>query len=162
MVDTLGAVPNHYNTCIVLICPQRCEQQTVSIVCPANALISAIGWAGHRVSSLGTTLRVSTMCLPDDIACDQISQAFPCHISYWKRGNTGGGNGLGTRLYTWWLCSRGRHVACRTDTGLKQQPLPLEHSRQERRVYGIFAQQGTWWPLIRPSICIYHSTMVAV
>ena len=53
---------------------------------------------GHRESSLGTALRVSTMCLPDGTACDRISQASPVVFAYCKRSTTGGGNGLGTRL----------------------------------------------------------------
>ena len=39
---------------------------------------------------------VATVCLPDVIVRDQISQAC---ISYWKRSNTGCRNGLGMRLY---------------------------------------------------------------
>ena len=37
---------------------------------------------GRRDFSLGTALHVSTMCLLDGIARDQISQAFPRRISY--------------------------------------------------------------------------------
>ena len=47
---------------------------------------------------LGTALRLSTMCLPDSTTHDQISQAFPRHVSYWKQPNTGGEDGLGRRL----------------------------------------------------------------
>ena len=41
---------------------------------------------------------MSTICLPDVIAHDQISQAFSLIVAYCKQSNTGGGNGLGTRL----------------------------------------------------------------
>ena len=41
MVDTREAVPNLYNTCFAVICLCHCEQQMVSIVCLANALISS-------------------------------------------------------------------------------------------------------------------------
>jgi len=44
-----------------------------------------------------TAPRVSTICLPDVTARDQISQAFPSVFAYCKQSNTGGGNGLGTR-----------------------------------------------------------------
>ena len=44
---------------------------------------------------LGTAPCVSTLCLPDVTAHDQISQAFPLQTSI---PITGGGNGLGTRL----------------------------------------------------------------
>ena len=66
MVDTRGAVPNHYNTCFTLIRHQRCEQRTVSIVCLANALISS-HWTDSTTQDV-EILRwalpsVSTMCL---------------------------------------------------------------------------------------------------
>jgi len=41
---------------------------------------------------------VSTFCLPGVTTYDQISQEFPSVFTYYKRSNTGGGNGLGTRL----------------------------------------------------------------
>ena len=40
---------------------------------------------------------VSTICLPDDITYDQISQAFLI-CAYYKRSKTGGENGWGTKL----------------------------------------------------------------
>ena len=41
---------------------------------------------------------VSTLCLPDVTACDQmISHVFPFVLVYRKRSDTGGGNGLGMR-----------------------------------------------------------------
>ena len=104
MVDTSEAVPNRYNTSLASICPWRCEQQTVSIVCLANALTYIVQpldgqyKTGRRDSSLGTALRVSIICLHDGIARDQISQASPRRISYWNRSNTGDGNGLRMRL----------------------------------------------------------------
>ena len=37
--------------------------------------------------------------LSDVTACDEISHIFPLHtLAYWKRSNTGGGKGSGTRL----------------------------------------------------------------
>ena len=50
MVDTREVVPNHYNTCFALIRLWRCEQQTVSIVCLAYALISS-HWTDSTVTS---------------------------------------------------------------------------------------------------------------
>jgi len=47
---------------------------------------------------LGTASHVSTICLPDAIARDQISQAFPMYIFPYQILEVG--NGLGTRLYT--------------------------------------------------------------
>jgi len=94
MVDTRGAVPDSSNCRFVSNCPWRYERQMVL-------------W-GLQDSSSGTTPRVSTFCLPDVTTCDQISQAFPLRICmYCKRSNTGGGNGLGMRLF---LCVPTYHM----------------------------------------------------
>ena len=92
----------------------------VLIVYLANVLTSNV-WMDSKtkdidISSLGTTPSVSTICLPDGTAHDQISlaflrricilQAIKCWLREWrgneatvfvycKRSNVGGGNGLG-------------------------------------------------------------------
>ena len=66
-----------------------------------HSLFTIPGTDRHKTGIIvvGHCPRVSTLCLPDAITRDQISQAFPHRISYWKRSNTGGGNGLGTSYY---------------------------------------------------------------
>ena len=118
-VNTGGAVPNHYNTCFASIRPRRCEQQMVLIVCLANVLTSSV-WTDSKTKDIDILLwappPVSTICLPDGTAHDQISptflrgicilQAIKCWLWEWpgneatvfaycKRSNVGGGNGLG-------------------------------------------------------------------
>ena len=47
--------------------------------------------------------------LSDVTACDEISHIFPLHtLAYWKRSNTGGGKGSGTRLCVHQLALRMR------------------------------------------------------
>ena len=64
VVDTQKAVPNRYNTCFASICPRRCEQRTVLIVCLVNALTSSL-WTDstrHNVEILHWA--PPSMCLP--------------------------------------------------------------------------------------------------
>ena len=47
---------------------------------------------------MGTAPRVSTFCLPDITHVTRSPRPSPSVFAYCKRSNTGGGNGLGTRL----------------------------------------------------------------
>jgi len=58
----------------------------------------------HEDSFSGTSPHVSTTCLPNVNACDQISQAFPIGIYIMQA--IGGGNGLGKKLGLRWLHSQ--------------------------------------------------------
>jgi len=81
MVDTWGVVPGHNNSCFVPTSPLVLQTM--------NCIDNDLGLQpcdrhckkGLRDPLLGTTaLRVSTICLPDIITHDQISQAFPLCI----------------------------------------------------------------------------------
>ena len=109
MVDTRGAVPNRYNTCFMLIRPWRCEQLTVPIVCLTNALISS-----HWMDS--TTQDVENLRWAPPSVCLQCVYLMASHVTRSPRpspavfhtGNTGSGNGLGTRLLLY--CARVWHT----------------------------------------------------
>ena len=93
MVDTWRAVPNEESRYPVLYCLSWMSERL-----QGRRLIPFVV---HNVGDRSTRNRYyngwapPTVCLPDVITCDQISQ----RISYWKRSNTGCGNGLGMRLY---------------------------------------------------------------
>ena len=77
MVDTRRAVPNEYS---VLYCPMAGCRNIHKANDRYHSLFTMLGMDQW----LGTTRLVSTFCLPDVIARDRISQAFPRRISCWK------------------------------------------------------------------------------
>ena len=84
-VDTRGAVPNEESQRPVLYCPSNgWISERLQGRRSIRSLFTTPGTDQHETGILkvGHRPRVSTICLPDVIACDQISQAFPRRISY--------------------------------------------------------------------------------
>ena len=85
MVDTQGVVPNeNFDALSCTVHPKTglhvrgfTRQATNTACCSKCQGRIDVKQVLYRLS---TWPRVSTLCLPDDIACDQVSQAFPCHI----------------------------------------------------------------------------------
>jgi len=93
----------------------------------------------REFSLSGITPRVCTLCLPDIITRDQISQAFPSIFAYLQAINTGGGKGLGMRLSHSHINEAMNDYSClinllfyapRTGLWLLHEVLPLNHHQQ--------------------------------
>ena len=83
MVDTQGAVPDSSDRRFVSNRPWCYERRMVFDTALLMLWPPALGQIVQERSSrvlVGTTPRVSTFCLPDVTARDQISQAFPLRI----------------------------------------------------------------------------------